>query len=444
MMDLNRIYHVTKADFLQRARSYQFYVTLVITLYLACLFVPDISTQYATLMVNGYRGIYTTGWIGISVAISTSLFLCLFGFYLVKNTLTRDEALNVGQLFATSSTDNITYILGKVLSNFLILASLMGSAILASGLMFFLRGESKVFDLWTLVSPFLILVTPTIIVISVVALLFEIIPWFKGSFGNVVYFSLWMMALILPTSLLEGGCSAESVSFVDVFGLQQVTEIIQNQMPNIGTDNEVNIGLITSVNNGGIKRFDWPGIHWTWSILQSRLMWITIAVLMTGLCALFFRRFEERDHSQLNKTKIKGKGTIKHILRQSTSIHDTNTHDLLDDVLRHDSLKMQSKLIHEDLPAGNTFLSILKAELKIMLKGLNKWWYIGMVAAIFLEIVTPAEFSINLLLPLSWIFPISIWSAMGIRETRHNTAQIIFACFGSLKYQFSALYLAAP
>jgi hypothetical protein len=46
------------------------------------------------------------------------------------------------------------------------------------------------------------------------------------------------------------------------------------------------------------------------------------------------------------------------------------------------------------------------------------------------------------LLCVAWIWPVLLWSAMGAREARHGTEQIVFACPGILPRQLPAEWLA--
>jgi hypothetical protein len=46
------------------------------------------------------------------------------------------------------------------------------------------------------------------------------------------------------------------------------------------------------------------------------------------------------------------------------------------------------------------------------------------------------------LLPAAWVWPLLIWSAMGVREVRHRTAEFIISAPHSLGFQLPAIWLA--
>ena len=54
----------------------------------------------------------------------------------------------------------------------------------------------------------------------------------------------------------------------------------------------------------------------------------------------------------------------------------------------------------------------------------------------------PAESARQYLLPAAWIVPLALWSALGTRETRHNTGQIVFSAPHLLSRQFPLMWLA--
>ncbi|MBM3134663.1 MAG: hypothetical protein FJZ89_05115, partial [Chloroflexi bacterium] len=114
-LNLHTIYHLVRADFLERVRRYSFLITIGVTVFAAYSFVPPADALYATMDLGGYRGVYNSAWIGATVALVTTLFLALAGFYLVKNAVERDLQTGVGQIIATTPLRKPLYTLGKAL-----------------------------------------------------------------------------------------------------------------------------------------------------------------------------------------------------------------------------------------------------------------------------------------------------------------------------------------
>ncbi len=217
MSAMNAIYHLARADFLERIRSYSFLIVLGATVLLGYLLVPADDAVYTVMRFSGYRGIYNSAWIGVMVAIPTTVFYSLTGFYLVKNTITRDMETGVGQIISATPISKFFYVLGKFLSNIFVLTVGVAVLFISAAAMQLIRGESNHLDLWALLSPFIYLTVPVMAVISAAAVLFETVSWLRKGFGNIVFFFSWLIAISLPTALQS----------YDLFGLNMVLSRIQ-------------------------------------------------------------------------------------------------------------------------------------------------------------------------------------------------------------------------
>jgi hypothetical protein len=73
------LFHMVRADFLERTRCYSFFVILGFAVYLGyTIFAGQVS-----LRLDNYRGIANAAWMGAVVALVGSVFLSLVGFYAV-------------------------------------------------------------------------------------------------------------------------------------------------------------------------------------------------------------------------------------------------------------------------------------------------------------------------------------------------------------------------
>lgn len=221
MTSFRSIYHLARADFLERTRRYSFLITLGLILFLAYSYVPSRDAGYITLAVDGARGIYNSAWVGSLVAILTGIMLPLLGFYLVKNAVARDTQTGVGQIMATTPLTRPVYTLGKWLSNFAVLALMAGVTALAAVVLQLARGEDRQLDLLALFAPMLWIMLPTLALVAALAVLFETVGWLRGGLGNVIYFFVCTavtMVSFLPVMMSAGNLEAAALP-VDVFGI---------------------------------------------------------------------------------------------------------------------------------------------------------------------------------------------------------------------------------
>jgi len=141
------LYHMVRADFLERVRRYSFLLTLAGALWVAY----GVATEEVWIVVgNGYRGVYNSAWIGALMAICCSTFLSLAGFYVVKNSVLRDTDTRVGQILAATPMRKDFYTIAKTLSNFAVLACMVGILMIAAVVMQLMHAEAHSFSLWKL------------------------------------------------------------------------------------------------------------------------------------------------------------------------------------------------------------------------------------------------------------------------------------------------------
>jgi hypothetical protein len=256
---LRVLYHLVRADYLERVRRPGFVIALAATLWLGVLLVPPLDAGYVAGVLPHdqrtdvdwcLRGVYNSAWVGTMVALLTSVLLSLPGFYLVVGAVERDRHTGVGEILAATPLGKPCYTLGKWLGNLALLATMVGALVASALAMQLVRGETMRVELWALLSPFLLVALPTMAVVAALAVLFETLPWLRGGVGNVVFFALWTAALI-------------GSDRVDGFGLNlvesQVEAAAQAAYPDHPIWNSIGINYKEDV----VEILYWEGIRWT-------------------------------------------------------------------------------------------------------------------------------------------------------------------------------------
>ena len=202
MIVVGLLYHIMRADFLERVRGYHFLVMMLFTIALTYLFIPALNAnQIVGLELGGYRGVYNSAWIGGMVAMLMGEFFPIFAFYLLKGSINLDRRTGVGQILATTPMSKLTYTVGKWLSNIAVIAAMTGMIVISAGALQLMRGEDLSLNLWTLSAPFLLVLMPALVVIAAVAVLFDSSNQLRGGLGNVIFFFVAMPILYLLLDL---------------------------------------------------------------------------------------------------------------------------------------------------------------------------------------------------------------------------------------------------
>lgn len=411
---IQKLYHIQLADFRERTRRYSFLITIGVITLLSFFTLPPVNQKGKALRLvlnNEYRAVYNSSFIGSAIVVLVVMILSLFGFYLVKNSIERDYNTGVGQIIATTPTSKVLYLLGKMLSNFFVLAVIVCIIAIVAFILNIIRGET-VINLWELFAPFLIIALPSMLLIASISVLFETIPFLRGSFGNIMYFFLWTLLITL-----------DMMNTVNIFGLGSICENISNICPNVG-------GLSWCYcQEYSIKSILWQGFDWNSLFLIERFVWIIIAICIVLLASAFFDRFDLSKSS-----KVKQKRSKKN--RDNLKIPEENTYNTVK-ILKSISIKKLTTV-----PIKFNFWNMVKAELNLILSGLSWWWNLIALGLIAACVFTPIQIAQNFILPFAWLWPIAIWSQMGSIEKRHNMDQIVFSCEHYLQRHLPCIFIA--
>jgi hypothetical protein len=389
------LYHLARADFLERLRRYSFLVTMGFALYFGYL----AAVGRISLRLGDIRGVYNSAWIGALMALVVSTFLSLAGFYVVKNTIERDRQTRVGQILASTPMSKVLYVAGKWLSNYAVLAVVIAILAICGTVMQLWLGEDRHIELWKLLAPSLLLALPAMAVVAALAVLFETISWLRGGFGNVVYFFVW-------TALLAMGLGSKTLSY-DLAGMS----LVMNSMlaASNTTDRSFSFSLDVGPHGPAHSAFVWNGIGWTAPIVLSRILWVGVAVLVTLAAAVFFDRFDSARGKVRTGTAMQTPPVTSETVLAAAGSH----------VVALTSLPRT--------PAQFRFVAMLAAELRLMLKGQKWWWYIVAAGLLIACAAVPLADARGFILGCAWFWPVLLWSQMGVRELRDQTNQILFS-----------------
>jgi hypothetical protein len=448
---LRQLYAIARADLLDRMRRYSYLVTLAGTLY----FVYLVNAGNVRLSIDGQRGIYNSAWIGTLMALSVGGLLSLIGFYLVKNTLDRDRRTGVGEILAATPLSRAAYTLGKTLSNFLLLASILALLAVAAGVTQLLAREETHLELAALLMPMAALAVPPVALAAALAVLFESVSWLRGSLGNVIFFFLWSAGLSLSAIGPGGG---------DLLGFRLVESSFARQLappagaPAAGRHSGISLNIgpgdagdeteqeaaSTEARNAaeeprsrqqkpatrlspraprpprpsGIR---WPGIEWTAAVLGGRLAWLGLPLAIALFASLPFTRFDPARE----RRRVGRRGS-----RAAPPLPDAAVPGEAPD---------QTAATAE--PPGDTTstparsgwmprsraLGLVIAELRLMLRGRGFWWLAAAAGLWIGGLAAPAGEARATLLALAWIWPLALWSELGAREALHGTRPLLLS-----------------
>ena len=142
---------------------------------------------------------------------------------------------------------------------------------------------------------------------------------------------------------------------------------------------------------------------------MERLLWLAVAAALALLAAGSFDRFDPATRRWRNPTD----GT-----RQQTATISTPG-------------RKHERMSAAVLPAAIRRFSacyLVLVELRVLLKGARPFWYLVALALAVVGLFTTSPAARGVVLLLTWIWPVLIWSGMGCREAREGTSEVAFSC----------------
>jgi hypothetical protein len=426
MKTLRTVYHLTRADFLERVRGYGFLVTIG----LGVLMGYNVIIGRFGLTFGGYEGAANTAWIGAVSTVTMTPYVMLLGFYLVRGAINRDRFTGVGQIIATTPISKVLYTVGKFASNLLVLAAMVGVLMLAGAVMSLVRGQGQTFDLWALIAPFVFLTLPIAALTAGLAVLFDSIPILSRGFGNILYLFGFYTLMI--------GSLAFFPAAKRVMGLNLVDEQIVPALAAL--DPSYSGGWALGITPPGERTFLWEGFTWTGEVVLNRAVWAGAAVVFAFIAALPFDRFDPAQQG----VKREKRGLRRRVWTWCSAILRGN---FLRRKAPDSSIAPEETAISltplDTTSSRGAFWGLVLAELKLMFKGHLLIWYFATIGLNIACVVSPPDMVRQSLFPLVWLWPVLIWSQMGTREAQHNTGQMVFSAPRPVIHQLLAMWLAA-
>ncbi|MGW4902413.1 hypothetical protein ACWEO9_03230 [Streptomyces albidoflavus] len=394
---------LTAGDFKDRVRRPVHLVVLLAAVGLGCLAVPPADGRWVILALGEYRGTYTSAYVGVATALAGGLWLTLGGFYVVRKGLARDEETRVGQILAATPARTVLLLAAKFLSNFLVLASMLGVLAVTALCLQLVRGEDRGVDPVALFQPFLVMALPLLALTAAAALLFETVPVLRGGLGNIAWFCVALVVGIkgqsadAPFGGFGAGPAADSLraALTEEFGK--------------AGDHTFSLGL-TQIPEP-LTPFRWDGFTFGGDFLVSRLLLVAAAVALALLPALWFGR-----HDPTRGGPADGASPAAEAPAPVPAYAPAPAAVL--------ALALPRTAAER---GGRTFGRLLAGEVRILVGGVSPWWWAVAAALTVAGLTLPLDAVTGLVLPAVWIWPVLVWSRLGSLPVEHGLEGLLGA-----------------
>jgi hypothetical protein len=413
------------ADFRERTRRPAYLVALAVAIVLGYLALPPASSHYVVMNAGGYRGVYNSAWAGTVTALGGALWLMGGGFYVVRSAIARDQHTRVGQVLAATPLPNAGYLVGKFLSNLMVLASMAGVLAVTALAMQLARGESTAANPGALLLPYVLFTLPVLALTAAAAVLVETVPVLRGGLGNIAWFFVWMIFAIAGAGVPLG--------FGPVSASMRQAMAAQHLRPA-----EFSVGFTQIAHP--LHTVTWHGPAPSSGLLAARLTVIAACCCLAVVPAAWFGRFDPAGGRPRRASTRPDEADVP--VADVAAALNTACQAVMPAVPL-----VYRPLPHTQARARWAFWRLLAGESRILVQGIRSWWWLvaGLVNAAGLAVppslVKPVGASTALLLSAAWIWPVLIWSRLGAQR-RENGLDTLLGAYPGARRQLAAEWLA--
>ena len=217
----------------------------------------------------------------------TSILMPFVGFYLVTGSVKRDLERRIWPIVAATPTPRIAYLAGKMLSGFAYLSLLAAVSLIPATILFFRYGHGA-FEPLEIVKPWLLLVPPSLLFTSAMALLFDVTPGLRGRGGYVAWFFTWSFLFFLIPAQLGGLLDSSKEELKEpAFDPAGVILVEQSIERAIGTRPQ-SLSLGVTMVTKPIHRVGFPAVPLTADLIAGRVLELGWSLGVLGLATLVF------------------------------------------------------------------------------------------------------------------------------------------------------------
>lgn len=396
METLRRFAAILVADLRERTRATRFWVILAIVGAATWMCFPAVDSGKIAVGIDDARGLYSSAWSGLTLALMYSTMLAWLGFYLVRGTLVRDFDTRVWQLLVATPMTRPGYLLAKWASHMTVFSLVLLIGLGVGMVAQWVRAEDRHFDLVEMFTPVLVLTLPALSLTAFFAIVFDMVPALRRTGGNVLYFFVWLLlfAALAISMNPEAPGWARTTALSDPSGITLVQRELRETLPVIapGLDaSNISVGL--NMVDGPIRTFRWTQRSFDGAVLAGRMLWVLLSLIGTALLAPFL----------------------------DAAARHTSTGDLasqrpgrrlrwLDKVLRH----------LESRPRG----LLLASELRLALRQRRGWWWATLAVCWVAQCVAPVD-AMAAAAIVAWMISVDLFGRSLLRERETRTSDLV-------------------
>lgn len=398
------IYQVLKADLLERTRRFSFLIICTLSMFLAFFSVPHVEAPLVSICMepNIFNQGSNPSWIPITIALCGGILFPMIGFSFINNNISMDRNNGLLYCMQSMSMKKGNYIIGKFLSNLLILTVMWLLVMIGATLMLPFQFPNQSLNIYDFISPF-IGIYPGIIFTSAFAIVLGSIPFISRKARNTIGLTILFVLFLINYSTSD--FKNPLLRVFDYSNYRWIMDSINNAViPIIGRGvQETGIlvpGGMFADSKGGQELF-FHGLSWSSQYFIDKIILILISIALILLAAISLETTEQKKN------------------------------------VSSDNLEKKERTGEKTIYCTNQFVS----EYRMLLKGFPKSCFALNAGLWICCIFAPLGYVQGYLWIIMLIFSVTIFSQMGCREYENNLTEYFTTIKFSLIRQMLYSYL---
>jgi hypothetical protein len=232
------------------------------------------------IAIDGHLPEMTPAFLGVSLGIVVTTLLLPIGWLYLRSNTTRRQPWQIEE---TTAASRVAIGLGRFAADCAVMLGML-AALTAAGWFLGWLLIPEALDLVQITFALWLVAAPSLIGLCALRILFDARPLLRGGFGDFAYFILWTMSIAMP-AMMAGKPASIAANMFDFAGF--VTPL-QYGAPGEAGDFAISVGGGVEVEPGYVQLDVMAGLT-SPGYIESRLLWIVIAVALVALAGLIYK-----------------------------------------------------------------------------------------------------------------------------------------------------------
>lgn len=273
-------------------RSQGLWLLLLIPLIGARLMIPLKDGAGVVIALDGQLPYMTSAFLGVSLGIVVTTLLLPIGWIYLRSNTTRRQPWQVEEVTGAS---RVAIAFGRFSADVVILLATLAALTLGGWFLGWLIIPPGALDLAHITLALWLVATPALIGLAALRILFDARPLLRSGFGDFMYFVIWTTSLVTPLAAVGRPASLLTNMF-DFPGF--TTPLLYGAPPEILESNAIPISIGGVIVREGRVELDVIAGLFSAGYVESRLVWIAIALVLVVLAGKIYHPHRARQTSK--------------------------------------------------------------------------------------------------------------------------------------------------